>query len=81
MIPIKISSRPGSGGADQFLKFISVKLKPFIDKNYNTSGKNILIGASNAGLFTIYAMLTKPGDFSDFIALSASAGHFAPPLP
>lgn len=32
MYPIKISSLPGSGGADQFLNFISIELKSFIDK-------------------------------------------------
>ncbi|NPD47276.1 alpha/beta hydrolase [Lentimicrobium sp. S6] len=75
MTPVKISSRPGSGGANQFLNFISTELKPFINKNYNTSSKNILIGASNSGLFTIYAMLTQPDAFSDYISLSPTIGY------
>lgn len=75
MYPVKISSRPGSGGADQFLNFISIELKPFIEKNYNTSGKNILFGASASGFFTIYAMLTKPDAFSDYISLSPTIGN------
>ena len=75
MYPVKISSRPGSGGADQFLNFISSELKPFIEKNYNTNGKNILFGASASGFFTIYAMLTKPDAFSDYISLSPTIGN------
>ena len=75
MIPVKINSRTGSGGAEDFLSFISLQLKPYIEKNYNTSGKNILFGASNSGLFTIYAMLTKPATFSDYISLSPTIGY------
>ena len=75
MIPVEMSSRPGSGGAEHFLNFISLELKPFIEKNYNTSGKNILFGASNSGLFAIYAMLTKPDVFSDYISLSPTIGY------
>jgi hypothetical protein len=75
MIPVEISSRPGSGGAEQFLSFISLELKPYIEKNCNTSGKNILFGASNSGLFTIYAMLTEPNAFSDYISLSPTIGY------
>lgn len=75
MYPVKISSRPGSGGADHFLNFISKELKPFIEENYNTSGKNILFGASASGFFTIYTMLTEPDAFSDYISLSPTIGH------
>ena len=75
MYPVKINSRPGSGGANQFLNFISIELKPFIEKNYNTGGKNILFGASASGFFTIYAMLTKPNAFSDYISLSPTIGN------
>ena len=75
MYPVEISSRPGSGGADHFLNFITTELKPFIEKNYNTSGKNILSGASASGFFTVYVMLTKPDAFSDYISLSPTIGN------
>ena len=75
MIPVKISSRPGSGGAYNFLNFLTTELKPYIDQNYKTTGKDILLGASNAGLFTIYTMLTQPSQFSSYISLSPTVGH------
>ncbi len=75
MIPEKIEAREGSGGAEYFLKFLISELKPFMDKNYKTSGFNILYGASNAGLFTIYALLQSPADFDAYISSSSMIGH------
>ncbi len=75
MIPVKLSSRPGSGEAEFFLKFITTELQTFIDSNYNTNGINILYGASNSGLFTVYAMLTEPEKFDAFVSSSTMIGH------
>lgn len=74
MIPVKISSRQ-SGGADKFLQFLIEELQPFVNGSYNGNGKNILYGGSNAGLFTIYAMLAKPDAFFAYISSSATIGH------
>ena len=75
MIPVSIKTRPGSGGAAKFLKFFVSELIPYIDQNFNTNGNRILYGASNAGLFTIYAMLEKPESFFAFISSSSMIGH------
>jgi len=75
MIPVEISSRPGSGGAKEFLEFITSELQPYVDKKFNTNGINILYGGSNAGLFTVYAMLESPEDFTGFISSSTMIGH------
>ncbi|MEE4197202.1 MAG: alpha/beta hydrolase-fold protein [Bacteroidales bacterium] len=75
MIPVKIETREGSGGAEQFLKFLTSELIPFINSNYRTSGFNILYGASNAGLFTIYALLKAPESFDAYLSSSSMIGH------
>jgi predicted alpha/beta superfamily hydrolase len=56
--------------ADLSLKFISEELMPFIDGNYRTAGFNVLSGHSVAGLFTMYALFTRPHLFSAGIASS-----------
>jgi len=75
MTPCVTSLRQYSGGADKFLQFLSEELMLFVDANYNTTGNNILLGASNAGLFTIYAMLAKPESFFAYISSSATVGY------
>src|SRR4030042_4626439 len=57
-------------GADLSLKFIKEELKPFVEKNYRSSGFDILYGHSVGGLFTMYAMFTQPDLFSAYIASS-----------
>lgn len=56
--------------ADRSLKFFKEELIPFIEKNYRTSGFNILCGHSVGGLFTMYALFTQPDLFSAYIASS-----------
>ncbi|MBU1369121.1 MAG: hypothetical protein KJ754_07980 [Bacteroidetes bacterium] len=75
MIPVKMVSRPEAGGADKFLQFLISELQPYIDSNFNTTGDNILYGASTAGLFPIYAMLEQPDSFFGYISSSTMIGH------
>jgi len=75
MTPVKIESRPGSGGAGKFLSFLTRELKPYINDHYLSSDENILIGASNAGLFTLYAMLSRPEEYMAYISLSPTVGY------
>lgn len=70
MFPMKIDSDPTSGGADNFLKFFSEELIPFMDKNYRTEDYRILSGTSNSAFFTVYALLEKSDLFSAYIASS-----------
>ena len=72
--PTELERRPGSGQADNFIKFISDELKPWVDSNYRTEPFNILCGASNSGLLTVYTYLTKPDIFSAYLAGSPSIG-------
>lgn len=63
---------PTSGGADNFLKFFETELIPQIEKDYRVQPYRILAGHSLGGLFAIHAMITKPGLFNSYIAVSPS---------
>jgi predicted alpha/beta superfamily hydrolase len=58
-------------GAEQFLSFIGDELIPHIEKIYRTNQQRILFGQSLSGLFTLYALLTKPRLFEGYIGRSA----------
>lgn len=75
MIPIYLEERKTGGGSDRFLRFITDELRPFLDANYRATGYHVLYGASNAGLFTVYALLSRPGFFAAGIASSPMIGH------
>jgi uncharacterized protein len=58
-----------SGHAKDFLDTIEKVFIPLIDKEYRTDPKQrVLGGASLGGLFTLYAMFTKPDLFNGYIA-------------
>jgi predicted alpha/beta superfamily hydrolase len=68
-----LSPRPykgikNTGEGDNFLKFITEELIPFIDKNYRTVKNRILFGGSAAGSFAIYIMISKPEFFNAYIS-------------
>src|SRR3954447_1953382 len=63
---------PTSGGADNFLKFFETELIPEIEKEYRVQPYRILAGHSLGGLFAIHSMITKPGLFNSYIAVSPS---------
>ena len=63
---------PTSGGSDNFLKFFETELIPEIEKQYRVQPYRILAGHSLGGLFVIHSMITKPGLFNSYIAVSPS---------
>ena len=63
---------PTAGGADTFLKFFETELIPEIEKEYRVQPYRIFAGHSFGGLFAIHAMITKPGLFNSYIAVSPS---------
>jgi predicted alpha/beta superfamily hydrolase len=75
MIPVKHPRRPTSGGSDNFLRFLSEELIPFVDQNYRTEKFRILSGTSNSALFAVYAFLADPEPFYGYIASSPMLGH------
>jgi predicted alpha/beta superfamily hydrolase len=75
MIPQKVAHRPGSGGSDKFLQFITHELNPFIETRYPTSTFTLLYGGSNAGLFVVYSLLDSQEVIEAGIASSPMIGH------
>jgi uncharacterized protein len=63
---------PTAGGADNFLKFFETELIPEIEKTYRVQPYRIFAGHSFGGLFAIHSMITKPGLFNSYIAVSPS---------
>ena len=63
---------PTSGGADNFLKFFETELIPEIEKEYRVQPYRIFAGHSLGGLFAIHALITKPGLFNSYVAVSPS---------
>jgi predicted alpha/beta superfamily hydrolase len=70
--PVKFGTpREASGRARDYLETIEKVFIPLIDKEYRTDPKHrVLGGASLGGLFTLYAMFTKPDLFSGYIAVT-----------
>lgn len=63
---------PSSGGADNFLKFFETELIPEIEREYRVQPYRVFAGHSLGGLFAIHAMISKPGLFNSYIAVSPS---------
>lgn len=62
-----------SGGAPKFLEAIETEIVPFIDRRYRTlPGDRTLVGHSYGGLFTVWTLLTRPGLFRRYVAVSPS---------
>ena len=74
--PIIFQDRPGTGQADNFIRFLAEELIPWVGANFRTVEYRILCGCSNAGLLTVYTYLTKPETFNAYIAPSPSIGWF-----
>lgn len=71
----ELSPVPFGGGADEsghaadFLKTIETEIIPFIEREYRVdSSYRVLGGASLGGLFTLYAMYSKPELFQGYIS-------------
>ena len=56
---------------EKFYQFLSQELVPYINKNFPTSGLNILAGHSQGGLFVTYAAVQNPALFPFVIAMDA----------
>lgn len=72
MLPFKTVYHRTAGGADNFIKFLSEELIPFVDKKYRTASFNSIVGFSHSGQFVLYTLLTKPDSFDAYISCSPS---------
>ena len=65
-----IEDYPTHGGADNFLRFISDELMPWVNRQYRTRPHSTLVGHSFGGLFALHALVTRPDVFDAYIAIS-----------
>jgi predicted alpha/beta superfamily hydrolase len=68
--PVPFGANPAaSGHAADFLRTIETEIIPFLEREYRIDPScRVLAGASLGGLFTLYAMYTKPDLFQAYIA-------------
>jgi predicted alpha/beta superfamily hydrolase len=71
-LPASTQNGSRSGNARLFLSFLKKELIPYIETNYRTYPYRVLAGHSFGGLFTVYSLLTDPGVFDAYIAISPS---------
>ena len=63
-----------SGHAQEFLSVLENEIIPFVEHEYRADvSYRVLAGSSLGGLFTLYAMLARPGLFVGHIAASPAA--------
>jgi predicted alpha/beta superfamily hydrolase len=64
--------RSTAGGADDFLRFMSDELIPWVEGQYRTAPFRVLVGHSLGGLFATHALLVRPEVFDGYISISPS---------
>ncbi len=69
--PVPLGDGPSTGHAAEFLTTIATEIIPFVEREYRTDpAHRVLAGASLGGLFTLYAMYSKPDLFSAWVAVT-----------
>jgi len=68
--PTHVEEFPTSGGAEKFAGFLERELIPYIDKNFHAAPFRVLMGHSFGGTFAVHSLLTQPGLFNAYLALS-----------
>ncbi|MDX2360882.1 MAG: alpha/beta hydrolase-fold protein [Crocinitomicaceae bacterium] len=69
---LQIDRFPTSGKAENFLKFITEELFPYVENNYSINNKRLLTGWSLGGLFTTYCYINHSDLFDYYLAVSPS---------
>ncbi len=70
--PALLKRYPSAGSSDSFRRFIREEVKPLIERNYRTSGRDAVLGESLAGLFIVETYLREPSLFDAFAAIDPS---------
>ena len=69
--PVPFGNDPKTGHAAEFLATIEHEIIPFVEREYRADpAHRVLGGASLGGLFTVYAMYSKPDLFSAWVAVT-----------
>lgn len=64
-----------SGNADNFLKYVSSEVTPYIDSNYRTLNNKIAIGHSLSASFILYSFIKNNNLFNSYIAISPNLAY------
>jgi predicted alpha/beta superfamily hydrolase len=69
--PVPFGDNPQTGHAKEFLATIETEIIPFVEREYRADPEHrVLGGASLGGLFTLYAMYSRPALFSAWVAVT-----------
>jgi uncharacterized protein len=69
--PVKLPQPGDTGHADKFLATLEHEVIPLLERDYRADpAHRVLAGSSLGGLFTLYAMYTRPTLFEGYIAAS-----------
>jgi predicted alpha/beta superfamily hydrolase len=71
-LPDSSQAAPTGGGADNFIKYFSQELIPYIDNNFKAEPFKVLVGHSYGGLFAVHVLLQDPELFDAYIAIDPS---------
>lgn len=63
---------PQMGGAEAFQQFIAKELLPFVEQNYRTDERRVLIGQSLGGFFASKVLLSQNNLFTHYLIVSPS---------
>ncbi|KAI1458413.1 IroE protein [Annulohypoxylon moriforme] len=77
LTPPAPGTKETEGGADDFIKFVIDRVKPFVHERLKDTyavriGEEALYGHSLGGLFSLHTLFTRPDSFDCFIASSPS---------
>lgn len=64
----------GTASADRHLAALADEVVPFVDRTFRTNGYRILYGASNSGVFAVYALLSGKLPVQAYFASSPMLG-------
>ena len=70
--PELLKKYPTAGDSASFRKYLRDEVKPFVEANYRTSGRDVVIGESLAGLFIVETYLIEPQLFDGYAAIDPS---------
>ncbi len=74
LTPTAIPEAPGTGGGPDYLKVIETEFIPYVESHYRADTSfRALGGSSLGGLFTLYAMFTRPALFKAYVSVSPAA--------
>ena len=63
------------GNTENFMKYIKNEVIPYVEKNYRTKNRRIVVGHSLGASFALYNFVKDPALFDDYIAISPNLAY------